>query len=89
MPNIAFVIKQLSKHNTNFRKSYFQTKKRIIRYLKGIMQIKLIYKQKNSLPKNPPLFGLKNYANSNFIGKPKDCKSVMSYCFFLNSVVVF
>lgn len=34
-------------------------------------------------------YGLTGYANNNFVKDPKDCKSVIGYCFFLNKVVVF
>ncbi len=40
------------------------------------------------LSQDPPPFGLKGYADSNFAGDPEDRKSVMGYCFFLNGVVV-
>lgn len=40
------------------------------------------------LPKDPPPYGLTDYADSNFAGDAEDRKSVMGYCFFLNGAVV-
>lgn len=46
-PDIAFVVEQLSRHNANPRKGYFQAVKKIVRYFKGIIKIKLIFGQKS------------------------------------------
>ena len=40
------------------------------------------------LPRDPLPYGLVGYADSNFAGDPKDRKSVMGDCFFLNGAVV-
>ena len=87
-PDIVFAVGQLSKHNADPRNGHLRAAKRIVRYLKGIMQIGLIYGRENSSPRDPPPFGLKSYADSNFAGNPEDRKSVMGYCFFLNGTVV-
>lgn len=87
-PNIAFAIGWLNKHNTNPKKSHLQVAKSVVRYLKRIMQMELIYKQVSSSLKDSPPFDLKSCVDSNFAGDLENCKLVMSYCFFFNSAVV-
>ena len=89
-PDIAFVVGQLSRHNTDPRKGHLRAAKRVIRYLKGTIQMGLVFgREVNShLPRDPPPYGLVGYADSNFAGDPADQKSVMGYCFFLNRAVV-
>lgn len=86
--DIDFTIAQLRKYNTNPKKSYLRAAKRVIRYLKRTMQIKLIYRQKSNLPRDPLSFGFKSYANSNFASDFEDHKSVIGHYFFLNDAVV-
>lgn len=89
-PDIAFTVGQLSKHNVDPRKSHLQAARRVVRYLKSTMQMGLVFGRevKSHSPKNPPLYGLIGYADSNFARDPGDRKSVMGYCFFLNGAVV-
>lgn len=42
-PNIIFVVGQLSKYNANLKKSQFKTTKKVVQYLKDLMQSRLIY----------------------------------------------
>ena len=84
-PDIAFAVGQLSKHNADPRKGHLKAAKRVVRYLKGTMQMGLMF---GRTPTNPPPYGLTGYADSNFAGDPADRKSVMGYCFFLNGAVV-
>lgn len=85
-PNIVFAVSQLSKHNADPRKDHLQAAKRVIRYLKGIMNLRLIYGQ--ITVRNLLLYGLSGYADNNFAGDLEDCKSVMGYCFFFNRAIV-
>lgn len=87
--NIVFVIKPLSRHNTDLKKSYLQVTKRIVRNLKGIMNIDLIFSWEiaNHLLKKLPPYGLVKYLDSNFARDLENWKSVISYYFFLNRVV--
>lgn len=73
-PDIAFAVGQLSKYNTNPRKGYLQIAKRVVRYLKGIIDLDLIFGQEiaNRFPKKLPPHGLVSYANSNFARDPED-----------------
>lgn len=88
--DIAFVVGQFSKHNADPRKGYLQVAKRVVRYLKGTMDMGLIFSQEiaNCLPRKPPSYSLVDYADSNCAGDLEDRKSVMGYCFSLNGVVV-
>lgn len=43
IPDIAFVVGQLSRHNTDLRKRYLQAIKRVVRYLKGTTERGLIF----------------------------------------------
>lgn len=89
-PDIAFVVGQLSKQNADPRKGYLRAAKRAVRYLRGTMQMGLIFGRESDsrLPRDPPLYGLIGYADSNFAGDPEDRKSVMGNCFFLNGAAV-
>lgn len=87
-PDIIFAVDQLSKDNANPKKGHLRAAKRVVKYLKGTMQMGLIYGQESSLPKNLPPFGLKGFANSNFTSNLKNRMLVMGYCFFVNSAVV-
>lgn len=71
--NIIFAIKKLSKYNTNLKKDYFWTAKKIVKYLKRIMQIKLIFGQglNSHWLKDLLLYGLTNYINNTFAKYPK------------------
>lgn len=80
-PDITFAVDQLSKHNANPRNSYLRAAKRVVGYLKGIMQMGLIFGKevKGHLPRNPPPYDLIGYPDNNFARDPKDSKSVMGY----------
>ena len=90
MPDIAFVVGELSRHNANPRKGHFRAAKRVVRYLKGTIEMGLIFGRESAerSPRDPSPYGLVGYADSNFAGDPEDRKSVMGYCFFLNGAVV-
>lgn len=89
-PNIAFVVRQLSKHNTDPKKIHLWAAKRVVQYLCWIMELNIIYnwETKNCLPRDPSLYGLTRFPDSNLAGDPKDCKLVIGYYFFLNGAVV-
>ena len=89
-PDIAFAVGQLSKHNADPRKGHLRAAKRVVRYLKGTMEMGMIFGREstNRQPRDPPPYGLEGYADSNFAGDPEDRKSLMGYCFFRNGAVV-
>lgn len=90
MPDISFVIGQLNKQNANPRKGHLWVAKRVVRYLKRTIKMGLIFGWKSVewLPKDLLLYRLIGYINSNFAEDPKDWKSVMAYCLFLNRTVI-
>lgn len=83
--DIAFAVGQISRHNADPRKGHLQVTKRVIRYLKVTMQLRLVFGRKT---KNQSHYSLISYADNNFAKDLKDQKSVMGHCFFLNKVVV-
>lgn len=88
-PDIIFVVRQLSRHNTNLRKGYFWATKRVVRYLKGTIEIKLTFGQERDyLPRDLLSYKLIGFVDSNLVGDPEESKSIMGYSFFLNGVVV-
>lgn len=50
-------------------KKYLKAVKRVVRYLKRMMHMGIIYGQ---ISNNPPLYGLTGYDNSKFAGKSID-----------------
>lgn len=89
--DITFVVDQLNKHNANPKKVHLRTAKRVVKYLKGTVQMGLIFGEVNAtgrLPQDLPLYGLVRYVDSNFTKNPEDHKAIIGYCFFLNSAVV-
>ena len=89
-PNIIFIVGKLSKHNADFRKSHLQAVKRVIRYLKSMIHLELIYRQgpDGSSLILPASYDLIRYGDNNFVKDPEDRKSVMRYYFFLNKAIV-
>lgn len=89
-PDIAFVVGQFSKYNSNPRKSHLQVAKRVVQYLKRIIQLGLVYGQKpeRAIPRNLFPYDLIRYVKSNFAGYLEDRKFVMGYYFFFNRAVV-
>lgn len=88
--DIAFIVGFLSRHNANPKKGHLQATKRVIHYLKEIMQLGFVYRRTSNgrSPTLPPPYGLIRYANKNFAGDPEDGKSIIKNCFFLNGAVV-
>lgn len=88
--DIAFAVGRLSKHNADPRKGHLRAAKRVVRYLKGTIQLELVYGQRpdRCSPIDPAPYGLIRYGDSNFAGDSEDRKSVIGYCFFLNGAVV-
>ena len=73
-PDIAFIVGLLSRHNADPRKGHLRATKRVVRYLKGTIQLGLVYGRTSdgrSLTLPPP-YGLIGYADSNFADDPKD-----------------
>lgn len=89
-PDIAFAVGRRSKHDADPRRGHLKAARRVVRYLKRMMHLELVYGRRpdGSSPISPAPYGLIGYGDSNFAGNPEDRKSVMGYCFFLNGAVV-
>lgn len=93
-PDIAFIVGQLSKRNSDPRAGHLRAAKRVVRYLKGTMHLGLVYGDtlksdgQTNAPVAPPPSGLVRYADSNYAGDPKDRKSVMGHYFYVNRAVI-
>lgn len=85
-PDIAFAVGQLSRRNADPRVGHLKAAKRVVRYLKEMMQLGIIYGTSSSTDSSQP-YGFVGYADSNYAGDPEDRKSVIGYCFFINGAV--
>lgn len=67
-PDIAFVVEQLSRHNANLRKNHYYIAKKVVRYLKKIIEMGLTFGQESTKwpPRDSSFYGLVNYVDSNF-----------------------
>lgn len=65
--DIVFAIRQFNRQNADSRNRHLKVVKKVVRYLKGTMQIGLIFRQKSQLT-----YGLTSYTNSNFAKDLKD-----------------
>lgn len=88
--DIAFVIGQLSKYNSDLRKNHLQVTKRVVRYLKSIMDMSSIFGREiaNCFLREPPPYSLVKYPDSNFAENSENWKLVIDYYFFLNRAVI-
>lgn len=79
-PNIAFVVGQLSRHNSDPRSGHLRVAKQVLRYLKETITLGIVWGNDlaDHLGKYPPQ-GIVGYANSNFARDPEDRKSVTGY----------
>ncbi len=93
-PDIAFIVGQLSKHNADPRIGYIKAAKKVVRYLKGTMHLRLVYRsqlkdeRETKAPIAPSPFKLIGYGNSSYAGDPEDRKSVIRYCYFINGAII-
>lgn len=59
-----------------------------MQYLKGIINLSIVYKIGTNNIKSQSPYKLASYANSNYVNKFKDRKFVIRYYFFINGKVV-
>lgn len=87
-PDIAFVVGQLSRHNSDPRAGNLRIAKQVLQYLKGTITMGIMWGDDPAghLSKYPPR-GIVGYADSNFAGDSDDRKSVTGYCFFIGGAV--
>lgn len=74
------MVSQLNKHNSDPKISNMKIAKKVVRYLKDIMHLGLVYgaqtkdKRETKVWIASSLFGLVVYGNSSYAGDPKDTK---------------
>ena len=79
-PDIAYVVNQLCQYIHQPRSSYWQAMKRVLRYLKGIVNDDLYY--------TPSFLDIHTYCDSNWAGNPNDRRSTSGYDVFLGRNLV-
>lgn len=80
--DIAFMAGKLRRHNSDSRTGHLRAEERVVRCLKGAMEMKWV-----RLPIDSSSCGLTGYADSNFASDSEDWESVIGYCFSLNGAV--
>lgn len=92
MPNISFIVRQLSKQNANLKVGYLKASKQVIYYLKSTIHLGIIYSANSSFNHRASncqsSYELISYADSNYTDNPKDQKLMMRHCFFITRVMV-
>ncbi|XP_037809047.1 secreted RxLR effector protein 161-like [Lucilia sericata] len=79
-PDIAFAVNHLSKFNNNFDNSHWTAVKRIFRYIKGTMNVKLCF----SKIENPNIFG---FCDADYAGDVTDRRSCTGYVFMQQGAI--
>lgn len=90
-PNIAFVVGQLSRHNSDLRVGYLRITKQVLRYLKGIITLSIEWGNNPAGHRLDGRYGeleMVGYANSSYAGNLENKKSITGYCFFLSGAIV-
>ena len=76
-PDIAFAVNNLARFNSKPQKEHWIALKRILRYLKGTINIGILYKQDGS----DKCVG---YSDADWAGDPSDRKSTSGYIFMFS-----
>ena len=79
-PDIAYAVSVVSRYAANPDDSCWTAVKRIFRYLRGTMQLKLTYRG--------PLLPLAGYSDSDYAGDPATRRSTSGYVFNLGSAAI-
>ena len=80
-PDIAFAVGCLSQQCLGPRIGHYRAAKKVLRYLKGTMDLGIHYNGSYSDAEH--LLTTLGYSDSNFAGDIRERKSTMGYCFFL------
>ena len=75
-PNIVFAIGMLGRYQSNPGFDHWKAAKKVIRYLQGTKDYKLMYRRTSNLE-------VVGYLDSNFAGCVDSCKSTSGYIFIL------
>ena len=76
-PDIAFSVSALSQFNTNYRQIHWSAAKRVLRYLKGTMNLGLVFESNNDL--------LKGYVDADWASCLNDRRSYTGFVFVLGT----
>ena len=72
-PDISFVVKQLSRYNSDPRIIHMHTAKLVPRYLKGMMSLGLIYEKDTAyFMESYKPHDIVGYVDNNYVGNPED-----------------
>lgn len=82
-PDIAYAVTFLAQFSSHPGPDQWIAAKRVLRYIKGTIQLKLIYPQSNS--SSAEIIG---YADANYASNPKDRRSFSGQCFLINICLV-
>lgn len=88
-PDIAFVVGQLSRHNSDPRSGHIRIAKQVLRYLKGTSTMGIVWGKDPASHRESDYgpFGIVGYADSSYAGDIDDRKSITGYCFFLGGAI--
>lgn len=75
-PDIQFAVNMVSRYNHNYGRPHWNAVKRILRYLRGTIEMGITYKRDNS-------DGLHGYCDADWAGDVDDRRSVTGYVFLL------
>ena len=79
-PDIAYAVSVVSRYAANPHDSHWTAVKRIFRYLRGTVSLKLVFRG--------PLQPLSGYTDSDYIGDPDTRRSTSGYTFNLGSAAI-
>lgn len=85
---------QFNKHNPDSRIYHLKIVKQVIRYLKGIIYLRLKYRDTFQSDWQTyallvfPSYRLVDYTNNNYAGNSKDRESIIENCFYMNKAIV-
>ena len=90
-PNIAFVVGQLRRHNSDPRAEHIRIAKQVLLYLKGTITLDIEWDRDLAghwSERKYGKFGVVGYADSSYAGNLDDKKLITGYCFFLRESIV-
>ena len=90
-PDIAFVVEQLSHHNSNSHVGHLCIAKQVFSYLKGTITLGIEWGNDLLGHRAGEKYGemdVVRYTDSSYAGDIEDKKSITGYCFFLDRGVI-
>lgn len=90
-PDIAFVVEQLSRHNSDLQVGHLRITKQVFHYLKGTITLGIVWGNDPAGHQSEDKYGslgVMGYTNSNYTGDLEDRKSITQYCLFIGGAIV-